>query len=183
MSRFHNFELELKFFAATDRTQVKLPELSGESEARPVLIDIHEQLQANHPPHIRQWNVSAHRFKPHVGVERKELPVFDKAIEWVAVEVIAVRGIGGPVRVRVMRRYDLNAPSRFGDPMKFGDKGHDVGNMFSDVAADDSVKLVVSKRIRDWAQIVNDIGVGFGIGIHADRARSFIPATTNIEGL
>ena len=82
-----------------------------------------------------------------------------------------------------MRRYDLNAAAWFADAMKFGDKGHHVGNVLGNVAADDLVKLAVSKWIRNRAQIVNDIGVGFGIRVHANRAGSFVPATTDIQDL
>src|SRR5437870_5056730 len=132
-SRFQDFELKTKFFAATDRAEIELPKLSRESELRPALIEVDEQLQTNHAPNIRQRNISANRLEPHVCVKRKELPVFDKAIERITVEVIAVGRIGGPIRIRIVRRDDQNAAAGLSNAMKLGDESHDIGNVFGDV--------------------------------------------------
>ena len=92
-------EVKAKLFAATDSAEIKLPELSRESELRPTLIQIDEQLQTNHAPNVRQRNVSANRLQPHVSVEGKELTVFDKAVEGITVEVITMRRIGRPIGI------------------------------------------------------------------------------------
>src|SRR5438094_306352 len=104
-----NFKLELQFFAAADRAEVELPKLSRESKLRPALIEINDQLQTNRAPNVRERNVSANWLEPDVGVERKQLPILDKAVERIAVEVIAVGGIGWPIRIRVVRRKNQDA--------------------------------------------------------------------------
>ena len=41
--------------------------------------------------------------------------------------------------------------------MKLAHKGHDIRNMLNHVAANDEVKIVVGKWIRQNAQIVNNV--------------------------
>src|SRR5437763_10514552 len=151
----NNRECERQFLAATARAEIELPKLSRESKLRPTLIEIDEHLQTNHPPDIRERNVGANRLESYVGVERKELPVFDKAIEGITVEVVAVRRIGGPIRVRIVRRHDQNSSPGLRDAVKLGHKRHHVRNVLSDVTANYVVEFVISKRIRNRSEIVN----------------------------
>ena len=62
--------------------------------------------------------MSADWFQFYVRVERKELAVVDEAVERVAVEMIAVRRIGGPVGIGVMRRDDCDAAVRLSDAIE-----------------------------------------------------------------
>src|SRR2546423_1691242 len=180
---FFDSKLKLEFLAATDCAEIELPKFSGESKPRPTLIEIDNQLQTNHPPDIRERNISANRLESDVCVEGEKLPVFDKAIKGIAVEVIAVCRIGCPIGVRIVRGDDQNSATRPGDAMKLGDKRHHIRHMLSDVTANDVVELVIRKRIRNRSEIVNDICMGLGICVDADRARCLIPATTNIKNL
>ena len=89
----------MEFLAANNGAEIELPELSREAKTRPLLIEIHDKLQPNCPPKIRQRDVRPNRLELHFGVERKELPVIDEAIERVTVEVVLMRGVGRPIRV------------------------------------------------------------------------------------
>ena len=82
-----------------------------------------------------------------------------------------------------MRCRDCDSSAGFGDAMQLSDERHHVRNMLSDVTADDVVKIVVRKRIRNRSQIVNYIRVSFGISVDANRARGFVPTTSDIEDL
>jgi len=174
-------EFELQLFAATDRAQIELPEFPGEAKLWPALIEIDEEFQANHAPDIRERNVSAYRLESYLSVERKELPVFDKAIEGITVEVVAVRRIGGPIGVRIVRGDDQNSAAGPGDAVQLGNKCHHIRNMFGDVTTDDVVEFVIRKRIWNRSKIVNDVCVGLRICVDADRAGGLVPATTYVE--
>src|SRR2546423_15480400 len=80
-----HFQRELQLLAANDGAEIELPKLSGEAKAWPLLIEIHDQFQPNCSPKVCQRNVRANRFELHFGVERKELPVGDEAVESVTV--------------------------------------------------------------------------------------------------
>ena len=43
---FHDFQLEIQFFAAEDRRQIEFPELAREAEAWPALIEINHKLNS-----------------------------------------------------------------------------------------------------------------------------------------
>jgi len=180
---FHDDELKTQLFAATDHAEIELPEFSREAKLRPALIEIDEEFQTHQAPDIRERNVRAYRLESYLGVERKQLPVFDEAIEGIAVEVVAVRGIGGPIGVRIVRGDDQNSAAGPGDAVKLGNKRHHIRNMLGDVTANDVVELVIRKRIRNRSKIVNDVCVGLRICIDADRAGSLVPATTDVQYL
>jgi len=84
---------------------------------RPTLIEINDEFQTNGPPQIRQRNISADWFQFYVRVERKDLAVVDEAVERVAVEVVAVRWIGAPIGIGVMRRDDDDSATGFRNAM------------------------------------------------------------------
>ena len=176
-------KFKLKFLAATDCAEIELPKFSRESKLRPTLIEIDEYLQTNHSPDIRERNISANRLESDVGVERKELPVFDKAIEGITVEVVAVCRVGGPIRVRIVRRDDQNPAAGLRDAVEFGNKRHHIRNVLCDVTANDVVELVIRKRIGNRSKIVNDVCMGLRICVDADRAGGLVPATTDIKNL
>jgi len=128
-----------------------------------MLIQVNDEFQTDGPPQIRQRNISADWFQFYVGVERKKLAVVDEAIEGIAVEMVAVRRIGGPVGVGVMRRDDRNAAAAFCDAIEFGDESHYIGYMLGDVAADNLVEFIIGERIWNRSEIVNYIGMRFWI--------------------
>src|SRR5262249_28624367 len=99
----------------------------------------------------------------------------------IAVEVIAVSGIGGPVGICVMRGHDLDNRAGFCDAIQLGDERHHVRNVLDYVTANYLVEFIVRKWIRQSAEVVNDVGVCFWICIEADRARRFVPAATYVK--
>ena len=178
-----NREFELQLFAAIDRAEIELPKFPCEAKPWPALIEIDEEFQANHAPDIRERNVRSYWLESYVGVERKELPVFDKTIEGITVEMIAVRRIGGPIGVRIVRGDDQNSAAGPGDTVQLGNKRHHIRNMFGDMTTNDVVKFVIRKRIRNRSKIVNDVCVGLRICVDADRAGGLVPATTYVQNL
>lgn len=128
-----------------------------------MLIEINDEFQTNGSPQIRQRNINADGCQFYFGVERKKLAVVDEAIEGIAVEMIAVRRIGGPVGVGVMRRDDGNASAAFCDAIEFCDQGHYVGNVLGNVAANDLIEFIIGERIWNRSEIVNYIGMCFWI--------------------
>ena len=144
----HDFELKSEFFSAKHTAQVELPEPSREPKGEPTLVQIHQELQADGAPKIRQRDVRAQRLQSYVRVKRKELAILDEAIEGITVEVIAVRGIGSPIRIRIVRSSNCDASARFRDSMQLSNERHDVGNMFGYMAANDLVEFIVWKWIR-----------------------------------
>ena len=95
--------------------------------------------------------------------------------------MIAMGGICGPIGIRTMRRYNPDAAARFRDAIKLADECDHVGHVLDDMTTDDFVELIVGERIGNVAEIMNDVGMGLWIGIDADRAGHFVPATTYVE--
>ena len=55
--------------------------------------------------------------------------------------------------------------------------------MFDHVATDDFIKLVVVKWVRQYAQVVNYIGIRTWVCIDAYGARKFVLTAANIQNL
>jgi hypothetical protein len=159
----HNFKFKLQFLAAKDVGQVKLPELTGKAKDRPTLIEINDEFQTDGSPEIRERHVGTNGFQLNIGVKRKKLAIIDEAIEGVAVEMITVRRIGGPVRVGVMRSHDRDSAFRLSDAIEFSHEGHNVGNMLGDMTTDDLVEFIIGERIWNRSEIVNYLGMRFWI--------------------
>ena len=64
---------------------------------------------------------------------------------------------------------------------ELADECDHVGHVLDDMTTDDFVELVVGERIGNVAEIMNDVGMGLWIGIDANRAGHFVPATTYVE--
>jgi hypothetical protein len=175
-----DLELEVQFLAAKDVTQVKLPELACESKRRPTLIQIRDELKPDGAPQIRQTHVDANRFQLDICVEGKEAAILHEAIKRVAVEVIAMSRVRGPVGVGVVRRDEFDSSARSGDAMKLRDEGHHIRHMLGHMATDDFVKLIIIERIRDDAEVVYHIRIGARVEIHADCARMLVASAANI---
>ena len=83
-----------------------------------MLIEINDEFQTNGSPQIRQRNINADGCQFYFGVERKKLAVVDEAIERIAIEVMAMDWIRGPVGVGVMRRDDCDSAVRLCDAIE-----------------------------------------------------------------
>lgn len=59
---FNSFEFEMKFFASEDVAQVELPELARETQRRPTLIQVGDELKTQGTPEVGERNVSTNRF-------------------------------------------------------------------------------------------------------------------------
>lgn len=103
--------------------------------------------------------------------------------ERIAVEVVAMRGVSGPIGVGVMRREQSDAAAGFGDAMEFSHETHDVGDMFDNVIADDEIELGVRERIREKPEVMDHVGGGFGADVEADGTGIFVAATADVEDL
>ena len=163
--------------------EVKLPKLSEEPEGAPILIKVGYEFQADRSPKISQAYVRSNGTKLDRSVERKRSALGHEAGERITIEVITMRRIGGPVRVCVMRRDDLYPAAGFRNAMKLAHERHYIGNVFDDVAANDSIKFVVSEWIGHDAKIVDDVGVRAWIRVNANGAGKFILATTDVQNL
>ena len=95
--------------------------------------------------------------------------------------MIAMGWIGGPIRIRTMRRHNPDVAARFHYAIEFADECDHIGHVLDDMTTDDFVELIISEGIRNVAEIMNDVGMGLWIGIDADRAGHFVPATTYVE--
>jgi len=178
---FDDFELEVQLFAAKDGREIELPEFSGEAKRRPALIEIDEKLQTHGPPQVRQTHMSRYRFQLGGGVEREWSTGGNEASERVTVEVVAVSWIGGPIRVRIMRRNDLQSAAGLGDAMQFRNEPEHVRHVLDHVTTNDLVEFIVGERIRKDAEIVNDVRMTARVRVNTDRAGKLILTTTNIK--
>ena len=95
--------------------------------------------------------------------------------------MIAMCGVGGPVRIGVMWSDDFNLTARFGNAMEFRNKSQYVGNMFYDMTADDFIELVVGEGIGQDTEIVYDVGMAARICVEAYGVRIFVLAATDIK--
>lgn len=155
----HGLKFKVQLLAATNHGEIELPELAREAKRRPMLVKIGNELEADRAPQIGETHVRVDWFEFDVSIERKRSPRGHETGKGITVEVIAMRGIGWPIRIRVVWRDDFEPPSRLGDPVQLGNKSHHVGYVFNDVAANHLVEFVVSERIGYDAQIVNHIGM------------------------
>jgi len=161
----HDLKLVMQFFTTKNIGEIELPKLSCETEGRPALVQVNQELDSQHAPEIGERNVCPDRFQNDVGVKRKRRPVRHEAGEGVAVEVIAMRRVGRPIWIRVMRSHNLNHAAGFGYPMKLRNKSHHIGHMLNNMAADHFVEFIIGKRIGKDPQVVNDIGSSARIGV------------------
>ena len=124
-----------------------LPETAREAQAGQALIQINDEFEAKYAPEIKECDVGANGFQFNVRVEGEELTIWDKVLEGVAIEVIAVREVVRPVGVGVVRGKDFDVPAGFGDAVEFCDEGRRVWDVFDDVIAYDFIEFVVGERI------------------------------------
>ena len=82
-----------------------------------------------------------------------------------------------------MGRYYFYQTRRFGYAMKFADEGHYVGNVLNHVAANNLIEFIVGKRIRDYAKIVDDVGVATMIRIYSYGTGLLVLTTSDVKYL
>jgi hypothetical protein len=80
-----------------------------------------------------------------------------------------------------MRSGDFDSSPGLGNPKELSDKGHYIGHVLGDMATDDFVELIIRKRVRKDAQIVNHIRVSPGVCVDANGARRFVPTAPDVE--
>src|SRR5688572_81120 len=92
-----------------------------------------------------------------------------------------MRRVGCPIGIRIMRRNDLQSTAWLRDAMKFGYERKHVRHMFDHVTTYDLVEFIISKGIRNDAEVVNDVGMTTRVRIDTDRAGKFVLTTPNVE--
>ena len=80
-----------------------------------------------------------------------------------------------------MRSNDLQPATGPRDAMQFGDEPKHVGHVLDHVTTNDLVELIVSERIWNDAEIMNDVGVTARVRIDTDRAGKLVLATTDVQ--
>ena len=133
------------------------PEFAEKSESRSFLIEVNGELDAQCTPKVQQGNVGPDRPQIDVRVEIKNGLIGGESIEGIGVKVIAMRRVGRPVRVGVVRRHEADSASVSGDPIKLADKRHNVRHMFDHVTRYDQVELVIREWIWNLSQVVYNV--------------------------
>ncbi len=80
-----------------------------------------------------------------------------------------------------MWRDNLDPAPGSGDAMQLADETHHIGKMLDDMAANDFVKLIIFKRVRQGSEIVNHISLRAGIRIDTDSAGEFVLTATDVK--
>ena len=149
----------MKFLATENIRQIKLPELAREAKAGPALVEISEPFDSECSPEIGQAYVGAQWPQLNGSVERKGRTFRHEAGEGVTVEMISMSGVGGPIRIRIMRRHNLYQTRWFGYAMKFADKRHDIGDVLDHVTANDLIEFVIGEGIGKYTEVVNHVRI------------------------
>src|SRR5438105_4694421 len=128
-----------------------------------MLIEVGYPLQSHCAPKICQRYVRRDRSQFDHRIEWKRRAVGYEASKGITVEMFTKRRMLGSIVVCEMMRNHLYAADRFGNAVQLADKRHHIGNVLNDVTADNLIELVISKWIRQYAEVVSDIGVSPGI--------------------
>lgn len=181
MDSFYDFELEVQLLSSQHGVQVLLPELAYESEPGKATIEIYQELQTGGLPQLQQRHSSSSLAESHVGVKRKDHAFIGEIAKRVAVQMIAVSQISREVRICPVRCDELYNAAVAGDAMQLGHNCHRVTNVFDYVPADHLIELVIRKRIGQIIEIMDHVGGGPGIYVHANSAGDFVGPTANVE--
>src|SRR5689334_16378947 len=95
--------------------------------------------------------------------------------------MIAVRWVGSPVGIRVMRRENFQFAAGLRDAMQLGDETDYVGHMLDYMATNNLFKLIVAEWKRKDAEIVNHVSVAARIRVDANRAGKLVLATAYVQ--
>lgn len=97
--------------------------------------------------------------------------------------MVTVGGIVSPVRIRVVRSEEPDTAAAAGDAVELGYKSHDVRHVLGDVIGDDEIEFVIRERVRDVAEVMDNIGGSSRVVIEADRALMLIRSAADIKNL
>ena len=147
------------------------------------MVKIGYPFQTECTPEICKTDVGAHRSQLYSCVKRKRSKVGHEAGEGVAVEMVTVCRVGGPIGIRIVRRYYFYQTRWFSYAMKVANERHDIGNVFNYVTANNQIKLIFGKRIGNDAEIVNNVCVGAWIRIDTDGAGILVLPAADIKNL
>lgn len=156
----HDLKLKTKFLAAKNVGEVELPKLSREAHRGPMLVKVGDEFHSEKAPELGETYVSTHWPKFDHGIEREGCVIGHEAGKGIAVEMILMSRICGPIRIRIVGRDDFYQTRRLGYAMKLANKGHYVRHVFNNVTTDDLVKFVIRKRIGNRSEVVDNIRVG-----------------------
>ena len=67
----HDFKLKVEFLTSADRRQIELPKLSREPKRRPALIHVHDKLDPQRAPEIRETHVRRQRLEFRRSIKRE----------------------------------------------------------------------------------------------------------------
>lgn len=177
----HHFKLEMNLLAAHHSVQILLPEFSQKSEPRMTIIKVDNPFEPERLPQVQHSHPRLTLTKSHIGVERKYRAVVGQIAKRIAVEVVAMRKIGCKIGVGPMRRDKFDHAARSCDSMQLAHHSQRVADVFDHVSAYDFIELAVGKRIRQVVEIMNDIGCGARIDVHADSAGNLICPAAYVE--
>lgn len=85
-----------------------------------------------------------------------------------------------PVRVRVMRSEQTDAPAGLCNAMHFGYERHHIRHMFDNMIRDYEVEFIVGKGIRNFTKIVENVGVRAWTYVEPDCALNLINTAADI---
>lgn len=156
----NHFKLKTKLLTAKDIREVELPKFSREAQRGPILIEVGDELQSQEAPQIGKTYISGYGPKFDLRIKRKGSAFGHEAGKGVAVEMISMCGVCGPIRIRIMRGDDFYQTCGFRYAVKFANERHHVGHVFNHMTTDNLVEFVVWKRIGNLSQIMNDVRVG-----------------------
>ena len=87
-----------------------------------MLVKICNEFQSKKAPEVGQTYIGVHGPKFDRGVERKGSAIRHEAGERVAVEMVSMSRVCGPIRIRIMRSDDFYQTRGFSYTVKFADK-------------------------------------------------------------
>ena len=93
----------MQLLAAKNVAQIMLPEFPRKTKFRVFPVQVDEKLDSQRAPQIQQRNVRFNRFQLDISIKIENL-TFGKSVERIGIKMIAVRRIGRPIGIGVMRR-------------------------------------------------------------------------------
>ena len=87
-----------------------------------MLVKIRNEFQSKKAPEVGQTYIGMYGPKFDHGVEGKGSAIRHEAGEGVAVEMVSMSRVRGPIRIRVMRSHDFYQTRGFSYAVKFADK-------------------------------------------------------------
>ena len=94
-----HFKFKMQFLTTANTAEIELPKLSRETKRGPMLVQVRYQFEPAGAPQISQADVGAEWFEFDRGVEGKWRAIWHEAGEGITVEMVAMRWIGGPIRI------------------------------------------------------------------------------------